>query len=141
MITKRARVEPPTVQHVMHYGRLLMEKDPFKHRAPREEGRNFRALFGCSPEVVLVLWLKLEGEDLLPEEGTMTHLLWTFMHCKQYSKWKTMNQTTGTDPKTLRKWIKVFLDAVELLESSVVSAIAGLVCSNKMKADICYIIV
>jgi hypothetical protein len=65
-----------------------MEKDPFKHKAPREEENAFRALFGCSPVVVLMLWYKLSNTNLIPDQGTMTHWLWTLMHCKQYERHK-----------------------------------------------------
>lgn len=99
-----------------------MERDPFKDKAPREEDRNFRALFGCPPSVVLDLWNRLSNNDLLPADGTMTHLLWTFMYTKTYVKWKNMKTLAGGhDPKTIRKWMKVFLDAVEQLEGEVVS--------------------
>jgi hypothetical protein len=33
-----------------------MEKDPFKGRAPKEEEKNFRAMFGYSPDVALIVW-------------------------------------------------------------------------------------
>jgi hypothetical protein len=120
-MSKRARVDPPTEQHVLHYGRLMMEKDPFKHKAPREEDRSFRALFGCAPSIVLDLWNRLSNNDLIPMNGTLTHLLWTFMYCKQYGKWKTMRKLTDKDPKTIRKWLKQFFVAVEQLEGEVVS--------------------
>lgn len=93
-----------------------MENDPFKTRAPREEDRNFRALFGCPANVVFILWNKLVEHDLLPEHGTLTHLLWTLMYCKVNPKWKTFRKLTGgKDPKTLRKWVNSFLDEIEKL--------------------------
>ena len=50
------------------------------------------------------------------------HLLWTFLYCKTYTKWAVMKRmTSGTDPKTLRKWISLFLDANEDLEGHIVS--------------------
>ncbi len=119
--SKRARVSEPSVVDVMHFGRLLMSNDPFKHRAPREEDTAFRALFGCGPVIVLSLWNKLVAADLVPVGGTMTHLLWTLMYCKQYGKWSTMRKLTNTDPKTLRKWINQFFYNIEILEGDVVS--------------------
>jgi hypothetical protein len=121
MAPKRARVAATSLDDVMHFGRLIMEKDPFKQKAPREEDKAFRALFGCSPVVVLTLWNKLSNADLIPDQGTVTHLLWTLMHCKQYGKWATMKKlANGVDPKTLRKWINQFLYNVEVLEDDVV---------------------
>jgi hypothetical protein len=98
-----------------------MEKDPFKQRAPKEEDRAFRALFGCAPSIVLVLWNLIVSNDFLPDGGTMKHLLWTLMYHKQYGKWPTMRKLTNKDPKTLRKWISNFGDAVEMLLPIVVS--------------------
>jgi hypothetical protein len=69
MTSKRPRVEPPTVEHVLHYARMIMENDPYQTRAPREEDRNFRALFGCPASVVLVVWNKLGQHGLVPEQG------------------------------------------------------------------------
>lgn len=118
---KRQRAMDPTVQDVMYFGRFMMENDPFKHRAPQEEDRAFRALFGCGPEIVLVLWNKLVSNDLIPRNGQMKHLLWTLMYCKTYAKWKTMRKLTETDPKTLRKWIDLFYQSIQELSPYVVS--------------------
>ena len=49
------------------------------------------------------------------------------MFATQYGKWSTMKRLTNTDPKTLRKWIGLFFDAVELIEAHVVSLKASLV--------------
>jgi hypothetical protein len=120
--SKRARVAPPSEDDVLHFARMIMENDPFKARAPMEEDSNFRALFGCCSKVVLDLWVLLEENDLVPEDGTMLQLLWTLTYCKTYPKWSTMRKITGKDPKTLRKWIDLFLQSIEQLESIVVSA-------------------
>ena len=98
---KRSRVVQLTVEDVMFKARIIMERDPFKQRAPCEENRSFRAIFGCDPRIVLKLWNMIISHEILPEGGTLTHLLWTFMYCKTYSKWKTMRRITDTDPKTL----------------------------------------
>jgi hypothetical protein len=99
---------------------MIMENDPFKHKAPQEEDQSYRALFGCGPEVTLDLWNRLVDVGILPDDATIKHLLWTLMYCKQYGKWKTMRKLTNTDPKTLQKRIGFIWDAVELIESDVV---------------------
>jgi hypothetical protein len=119
---KRARVAAISLVDVMYFGRLIMENDPFKARAPATEDRAFRAIFGCSPTVVLAVWNKITENNLIPEDGEMKHLLWTLMYAKQYGKWPTMRMLTNTDSKTLRKWINLFFDAISLLESSIVSS-------------------
>jgi hypothetical protein len=98
-----------------------MNNDPFKQHAPREEDANFRALVGCGPSVVLALWNKLVAADVVPNGGTLQHMMWTFMYAKTYGKWRTMRKLTQTGPKTLRKWINLFWNAVSLVESDVVS--------------------
>lgn len=120
---KRARTDEPTVNDVLHYGRLVMENDPFKEKAPVEEDKNFRALFGCGPSIVLLLWNMLQEEGVSPPDGSMEKLLWTLMFCKTYPKWKTMRKLTNTDPKTLRKWIDLFVSSIVQLEGQVVRAI------------------
>ena len=119
---KRARVLPPSEDDVLHFARMIMEKDPFKARAPMEEDRNFLALFGCRAKIVLELWILLQEHDLVPDDGTILQLLWTLTYCKTYPKWTTMRKMTGKDPKTLRKWINLFLQSIEQLEAVVVSA-------------------
>jgi hypothetical protein len=123
MTSKRARVVPETVENLMYFARFIMEKDPFKERAPKEEEKNFRAMFGCSPDVALIVWYRLKHNDCLPENGTLTHLLWTLMYAKGYPKWSTMRRLTGKDPKTLRYWIGEFRRAIHNLHPLVVSPI------------------
>jgi hypothetical protein len=65
---------------------------------------------------VLALWNKLVAADVVPNGGTLH-----YMYAKTYGKWKTMRKLTQTDPKTLRKWINLFWNAVSLVESDVVS--------------------
>lgn len=120
--SKRPRQTVPVVGDVLQKARLIMHNDPFKDRAPREEDRAFRALFGCAAHIVLKLWILLVTHDLVPEDGNMTHLLWTLMYLKTNAKWKALRQLTGgADPKTLRKWIfDEFLPAISMLEPIVV---------------------
>jgi hypothetical protein len=82
MATKRARVSPPSVENILRFARSIMNDDPFKEVAPKEEDERFRALFWCPPDVCIVEWYKLLRSDLIPEQGTMVHLLCTLMYCK-----------------------------------------------------------
>eukprot|EP00977_Amphora_coffeiformis_P014276 scaffold3950_cov138-Amphora_coffeaeformis.AAC.1 len=128
--SKRARTEPPSVEDVMYYARFFMEKDPFKHKAPKVEDDAFRAMFGCGPAIVLKLWNLLVEHSLMPRMGQMKHLLWTLMYCKTYAKWKTMQKLTETDPKTLRKWIDLFYESIFELAPKVI------IWKNRKKGDI-----
>jgi hypothetical protein len=44
--------------------------------------RSFRALLGCTPNVILTLWDTLVAFDLIPEGGAMKNLLWTLKYAK-----------------------------------------------------------
>jgi hypothetical protein len=90
-------------------------------------------MFGCCADVVLILWYKLLRADLIPEKGTMAHLLWILMYVQNYPKWKTMSKlTNGTDPKTLRLWIGLFQDSIEQIEGDVVSLIYTYICERNL---------
>jgi hypothetical protein len=69
--------------------------------------------------VVLSLWgLWLLTADLLPDDGTLEHLLWTLMFIKIYAKQKIMSSLCGgtLDPQTLKKLVELFVKAVSSLE-------------------------
>lgn len=118
---KRLREEPASSADFMFKARIIMDNDPFKELAPKGTDKRFRALFGCPSVVAFKLWKELLSNKLLPEGGTMTHLLWTLMFLKVYPSDEAMGLLTGgADAKTLRKWIDRFLDAIDLLLPSLV---------------------
>jgi hypothetical protein len=127
-LLKRSRSQEASLDDVFHFARLIMQADPFKDRAPREEERAFRALFGCGPAVVLALWKMLIASELTPQNGRLTHLLWSLMYAKQYCSWSIMQKLSGADAKTLRLWIYTFFDVIALLEPQVVRVYAVLFC-------------
>ena len=99
-----------------------MQADPFKERAPREEDKAFRALFGCCTEVACKLWSKMDSLGLLSEGGLMTHLLWALTFLKVCPSEETMKQLAGgADSKTIRKWVNTFAPMIVSLESHAVS--------------------
>ena len=119
---KRLREVPPTEEDILHKARMIMHEDPFKDCASQEETRRFKALFGCRPVVALCLWLQLVKRCLVPEQGTIMHLLWTLMFHKVYATEATMKKLTGgADEKTTRKWVGDFVTAIQFLEPFVVS--------------------
>ena len=101
-----------------------MQADPFKERAPREEERAFCALFGCLCHVAYLLWKQLNAHGLLPQGGTMTHLLWTLAFLKVYPSEESLKSLFGgADIKTIRKRVDQFMTSVALLEPFVVSTV------------------
>ena len=124
---KRQREEPPVAVDFMLKARIIMEDDPFKDRAPSGKNRAFCALFGCSPEVAYKLWQNILSFKLLPQGGSITHLLWTLILLKNYPTEDAIRRLTcGADQKTICKWTRQFVTAVAGLEPFLVSLIAFL---------------
>jgi hypothetical protein len=90
------------------------------------EARHFREFFGTSMLVVEKVWELLERDSLLPEGGHPKHLLWALHFMKVYPKRSPGCLAVGAsagafDPKTHRKWVWAFIDAVANLIDTVVS--------------------
>jgi hypothetical protein len=90
------------------------------------ETRHFREFFGTSVLVVERVWDLLDRDSLLPEGGRPKHLLWALHFMKVYPKQSpgclAVGASVGTvDPKTHRKWVWAFIDAVANLVDAVVS--------------------
>ena len=76
--------------------------------------------------VVEKVWELLERDSLLPEGGRPKHLLWALHFMKVYPKQSPGCLAVGAsagavDPKTHRKWVWAFIDAVANLDDVVVS--------------------
>ena len=96
--------------------------------AATTETRHFREYFGTSVLVVKKVWELLERDSLLPEGGCPKHLLWALHFMKVYPKQSAGCSAVGAsagavDPKTHRKWVWAFIDAVANLVDVVVSKI------------------
>ena len=90
------------------------------------EKRSFCDFFGTNIEIVCMLWHLLLDHNLLPESGKPKHLLWTLYFFKVYPKQGPGCSAVGgsggaIDPKTLRKWVWQFCDAIADLHAHVVS--------------------
>jgi hypothetical protein len=118
---KRQRPVRPEAQDLLRLARIIWSRDPEKARTAQTEDRDFRELFGCGVLVALSLWGLLLTTDLLPDDGTLEHLLWTLMFMKIYAKQKTLCALCGgTDPQTLKKWVELFVEAISSLEPTLV---------------------
>ncbi len=92
------------------------------------ESWHFREFFGTSVLVVKTVWELLKRDSLLPEGDRPKHLLWALHFMKVYPKQSPGCLTVGAsagavDPKTHRKWVWAFIDAVANLVDVVVSKI------------------
>ena len=81
------------------------------------EDRRFRELFGVGPLVALAAFSLLCELGLLPDGGTLKHLMWTLCFLKVYPTEQVLcSLCGGIDPKTARKWVWLFIAALSELE-------------------------
>jgi hypothetical protein len=90
------------------------------------EDRRFRELFGAPMEIVLHVWYMMEEDGLLPDKSKPKHLLWTLYFLKVYPREAPGCSTIGggggaVDPKTLQKWVWLFIERIAELAVDVVS--------------------
>jgi hypothetical protein len=93
--------------------------------AAREDCR-FREHFGAPFAIVQMVWDMLVEGGLLPKKGEPKHLLWALYFLKCYPKEGPGCATVGAskgaiDPKTMRKWVWLFLERINELADHVVS--------------------
>jgi hypothetical protein len=79
-------------------------------------------------EIVVHLWEMMEKGNLLPEKSKPKHLLWTLYFLKVYPREGPGCSAVGgsgcaVDPKTLRKWVWLFVERIGELADDVVSAV------------------
>ena len=111
--------------------RVIMNRNR-NHRNDSSEAtemRIFRELFGTRLLVVENLWLLLDELSLHPEGGLPKHLLWALHFMKAYPLQAQGCAAVGrsggaVDPKTYRKWVWAYIEAVSDLELEVVSLLS-----------------
>ena len=122
---KRAREieDLPELSDVMRIARSLWyPTDPYKERTEQEEDRDFREWFGCGAHVCLRAYTLLVNHSLLPPGGEVRHLLWALLYWKSDGKKRTLAKMCGGISKDmLSKWLRLFAEALSLLEGEVVS--------------------
>lgn len=90
------------------------------------EDRRFREHFGAPFAIVRLVWDMLVEGGLLPEKGRPKHLLWALYFLKCYPKEGPGCAAVGgskgaIDPKTMRKWVWLFIKRINDLSDEVVS--------------------
>jgi len=119
---KRLRPGAPTANDILIYARQIWSRD--KQRSLQTEDRDFREFFGCGVLVSLSLWSLLVTHDVVPDGGTIEHLLWTLLFLKVYAKQGTLCALAGgVDPVTYRGWCWQFIAAIADLQASVVRTV------------------
>ena len=90
------------------------------------EDRRFRGLFGARIKIVLKVWLMLGKGGLRPKKRKPKHLLWTLYFLKVYPREAPGCSAVGgskgaIDPKTLQKWVWLFIERIAELADEVLS--------------------
>ena len=106
--------------------RDMMNKFPCPAAAASTKIRASRKTFGTSLLIVSKVWSMLWEEDVLTEGGRPKHLLWVLQFLKVYPLQAPGCAAVGAsgvavDPKTHRKWVWAFIDAIVELVDEVVS--------------------
>jgi hypothetical protein len=94
-----------------------------------KEARLFHEFFGISVRVVKILWELVVQDKLRPRGGHPEHLLWALYFIKVYPKQGPGCSVVGAsagaiDPKTHRKWVWAYIEAIAVLVDVVVSLLA-----------------
>ncbi len=90
------------------------------------EARVFGKFFGTSVRTVKIIFELVVCNRLQPSEGRLKHLLWMLYFMKVYPKQGprclvVAASTSAIDPKTHRKWVWAFIEAIAQLVDVVVS--------------------
>jgi hypothetical protein len=86
----------------------------------------WRATFGAPPQICCDIWHRISPETTMPNGVQYDHLLWGLLQMKLYpSEPSACAIAAGCgeapDEKTYRKWSKLFVSAISLQSTSVVS--------------------
>ena len=126
--SKRARESPPSPADFYLIGKDIQNRFGQSIGSNKSEDRRFRSYFGCGVEVAVEVWNALVNFAILPDEGQILHLLWALYFMKCYPTEETAcaaagGHTGAIDPKTHRKYIWPFIEAIANLEPYVVSVV------------------
>ena len=111
----------PDTRHIMRWFPCSADVD-----AAPTEVRAFRETFDTSRLVVQKVWSLLVQEGVLPHKGLPKHLLWALHFLKVYPLQgpgcAAVGESGGAiDPKTHRKWVWDFIEAIAQVIDEVVS--------------------
>jgi hypothetical protein len=109
--------------------RVIMNRPPREKSSFAIEARIFRELFGTNLRVVENIWFLLDELEINPEGGLPKHLLWALHFMKAYPLQAQGCAAVGgsdgaVDPKTYRKWVWAYIEAISDLELDVVSLLS-----------------
>jgi hypothetical protein len=70
------------------------------------------AKFGCTPDLVHLLWNEIVRYGTLPEKSTFKHLLWTLDFLKTYNTYSFYASQYKVAENTFMKWTWKFILAI-----------------------------
>ena len=128
---KRMRETKPTPEAFILWGKEIQNKSGRSIGSDAMEDRALHEFFGTTATVVSKIWGNLSQQGTVPIEGTAKHLLWSLYFMRAYPKQGVTCAVVGglagaIDPKTLRKFIWPFIEAIAELTSDVVSLLCTL---------------
>jgi hypothetical protein len=90
------------------------------------EEHRFRSFFGARKEIFLKVWGMLGEGSLCPKNSKPKHLLWALYFLKVYPREGPGCSAVGgskgaIDPKTMRKWVWLFLERIAELAGNVIN--------------------
>ena len=123
---KRKKETMVEVEDFYRVGKEMQNRSGTNIGAINNEDRRFRESFGCGAHVALALWLLLIEYTCLPEGGMILHMLWALHFMKVYPRQDGGSSAAGgssgaIDPKTWRKYLWPFIEAIAYLEQFLVS--------------------
>jgi len=103
------------------------------------ENRRFREFFGVGPDVALLAWNMMCSAGSLPEGGILQHWLWTLCFLKVSAKQGPLCALCGgAGPKTVHKWVWLFIDAFIWLFKDAFIALESEVVSHQSNGCSCH---
>lgn len=122
----KRRRDITTYEHFLRIAKEVQNRSGQKICETGTEDRRFRDYFGCGVHVAILLWTLLDQNELLEENSTIEHMLWTMYFLKCYPREQEGCAAAGDaqkgacDPKTWRKYVWPMIYAMSDLESVVV---------------------
>jgi hypothetical protein len=108
----------------------IMNRMSLKIDTAAMEDCRFCSFFGTRQEIVEMVWDMLGEGGLRPEKSEPKHLLWALYILKVYPREGPGCSTVGgskgaIDPKTMQKWVWLFLERIAELSDNVVSDVTS----------------
>lgn len=128
LCTKRALASTPTVEEFINKCKEVKDRSGHSMVTDQMEDCLFCEFFGCHVSITFQLWNLLDEHGFVPISGQIYQLLWTIFFMKQCLTEGVACGAVGgskgrADPKTYRKWMHPFIEALSNLEPYVVSLI------------------